>query len=53
MLINGKLLRSKIERFSENKKSNLWLGDVLDPELHDAMMTQSDKKKDDNIILLF
>ena len=24
---------------------------VLDPELHDAMMTQSDKKKDDNIIL--
>ena len=26
-------------------------GEVLDPELHDAMMTQSDKKKDDNTIL--
>ena len=53
-LINGiNLLRSKIERFLENKKIEPFgsEGEVLDPELHDAMMTQSDKKKDDNTIL--
>jgi len=38
------LENKKIEPFGSE-------GDVLDPELHDAMMTQSDKKKDDNIIL--
>ena len=53
-LINGiNLLRSKIERFLENKKIEPFgsEGEVLDPELHDAMMTQTDKKKDDNTIL--
>ena len=53
-LINGiNLLRSKIERFLENKKIEPFglEGEVLDPELHDAMMTQNDKKKDDNTIL--
>ena len=53
-LIDGiKLLRSKIERFLENKKIEPFgsEGEVLDPELHDAMMTQTDKKKDDNTIL--
>ena len=53
-LINGiSLLCSKIERFLENKNIEPFgsEGEVLDPELHDAMMTQSDKKKDDNTIL--
>ena len=53
-LINGiNLLRSKIERFFENKNIEPFgiEGEFLDPELHDAMMTQSDKKKDDNTIL--
>ena len=53
-LIDGiNLLRSKIERFFENKNIKPFglEGEVLDPELHDAMMTQSDKKKDDNTIL--
>ena len=53
-LINGiGLLRSKIERFLENKKIEPFgsEGEVLDPELHDAMLTHTDKKKDDNTIL--
>ena len=53
-LIDGiNLLRSKIERFLENKNIEPFglEGEILDPELHDAMMTQSDKKKDDNTIL--
>ena len=53
-LIDGiNLLSSKIERFLENKNIEAFgsEGEVLDPELHDAMMTQCDKKKDDNIIL--
>ena len=53
-LIDGiNLLRSKIERFLENKNIEPFgsEGEVLDPELHDAMMTQKDKKKDDNTIL--
>ena len=53
-LINGiNLLSSKIERFLENKKIEPFglEGEVLDPDLHDAMMTQSDKKKEDNTIL--
>ena len=47
------LLRSKIERFLENKNIEPFglEGEILDPELHDAMLTQSDKKKDDNTIL--
>ena len=47
------LLRSKIERFFENKNIEPFgiECEFLDPELNDAMMTQSDKKKDDNIIL--
>ena len=53
-LIDGiGLLCSKIERFLENKNIEPFgsEGEVLDPELHDAMMTQKDKKKDDNTIL--
>ena len=53
-LVDGiNLLRSKIERFFENKNIEPFglEGEVLDPELHDAMMTQKDKKKDDNTIL--
>ena len=53
-LVDGiNLLRSKIERFLENKNIEPFglEGEVLDPELHDAMMTQKDKKKDDNTIL--
>ena len=53
-LIDGiSLLRSKIERFLENKNIEPFgsEGEVLDPDLHDAMMTQTDKKKDDNTIL--
>ena len=53
-LIDGiNLLRTKIERFFENKSIEPFgeEGETLDPELHDAMMTQQDKKKDDNTIL--
>ena len=53
-LVDGiNLLRTKIERFFENKSIEPFgeEGESLDPELHDAMMTQQDKKKDDNTIL--
>ena len=53
-LVDGiNLLRTKIERFFENKSIEPFgkEGETLDPELHDAMMTQQDKKKDDNTIL--
>ena len=53
-LIDGiQLLRSKIDRFLENKNIEPFglEGEILDPELHDAMMTQKDKKKDNNTIL--
>ena len=53
-LVDGiNLLRTKIERFFDNKSIEPFgeEGEPLDPELHDAMMTQEDKKKDDNTIL--
>ena len=53
-LVDGiNLLRTKIERFFENKSIEPFgeEGESLDPEIHDAMMTQQDKKKDDNTIL--
>ena len=53
-LIDGiNLLRSKIDRFLENKNIEPFgsEGEILDPELHEAMMTQKDKKKDNNTIL--
>ena len=53
-LVDGiNLLRTKIERFFDNKSIEPFgeEGEPLDPELHDAMMTQQDKKKDDNTIL--
>ena len=53
-LIDGiSLLCSKIEHFLKNKNIEPFgsEGEVLDPELHEAMMTQRDKKKDDNTIL--
>ena len=53
-LIEGmNILKTKIERFLENKNIESFgeKGEVLDPELHDAMLTQKDNKKDDNTVL--
>lgn len=53
-LIEGiTILKSKIERFLETKNIEPFgdEGEVLDPELHDAMLTQKDDKKEDNTIL--
>jgi molecular chaperone GrpE len=53
-LIEGiTILKSKIERFLETKNIEPFggAGEVLDPELHDAMLTQKDDKKEDNTIL--
>lgn len=47
------ILRTKIDRFLENKNIEVFgeEGEPLDPELHDAMLTQKDDKKEDNIVL--
>ena len=53
-LIEGiNILKSKIDRFLEAKNIEPFgeEGEELDPELHDAMLTQSDKKKEDNTVL--
>ena len=53
-LIEGvNILKSKIDRFLEAKNIEPFgeEGEILDPELHDAMLTQSDKKKEDNTVL--
>ena len=53
-LIEGvNILKSKIDRFLEAKNIESFgeEGEILDPELHDAMLTQSDKKKEDNTVL--
>ena len=53
-LIEGiNILKSKIDRFLEAKNIEPFgeEGEELDPELHDAMLTQSDKKKKDNTVL--
>ena len=54
-LIEGvNILKSKIDRFLEAKNIEPFgeEGEILDPELHDAMLTQSDKKKEDNTVLI-
>ena len=53
-LIEGmNILKSKIQRFLEIKNIEPFGkdGEVLDPELHDAMLTQKDDKKEDNTVL--
>ena len=53
-LIEGvNILKSKIDRFLEAKNIEPFgeEGEVLNPELHDAMLTQSDKKKEDTTVL--
>ena len=47
------ILRTKIDRFLENKNIEAFgkEGEALDPELHDAMLTQKDDEKEDNIVL--
>ncbi len=47
------ILRTKIDRFLENKNIEAFgeQGEILDPELHDAMLTQKEEKKKDNEIL--
>ena len=53
-LIDGiNLLRSKIDRFLESKNIEPFgiEGESLDPQIHDAMLTQKDDKKDDDVIL--
>ena len=47
------ILRTKIDRFFENKNIEAFgeKGETLDPEVHDAMLTQKDDKKEDNVVL--
>ena len=47
------ILRTKIDRFLENKNIEIFgeEGQLLDPELHDAMLTQKDDKNEDNVVL--
>ena len=47
------ILKSKIDRFLENKNIEAFgeEGETLDPEIHDAMLTQKDDKKEDNVVL--
>ena len=53
-LIDGiNILKTKIERFLETRNIDSFgaEGEVLDTELHDAMLTQKDEKKEDNTVL--
>jgi molecular chaperone GrpE len=53
-LIDGiNILKTKIERFLEARNIDSFgaEGEVLDPEIHDAMLTQKDEKKEDNTVL--
>ena len=53
-LIEGmNILKLKIQRFLEIKNIEPFgkEGEALDPELHDAMLTQKDDKKEDNTVL--
>ena len=53
-LIDGiNILKTKIERFLEARSIDSFgaEGEVLDPDIHDAMLTQKDNKKEDNIVL--
>ena len=48
-----KLVEAKIQKFLESLdvKSFGEIGDEMDTEIHDAMMTQTDESKDDHVIL--
>jgi molecular chaperone GrpE len=48
-----KMVSSKIEKYFESLDVKPFgaVGDVLDPDIHDAMMTKADKTRDDNVIL--
>ena len=53
-LIDGiNILKTKIERFLETRNIDPFgaEGEVLDPDVHDAMLTQKDEKKEDNTVL--
>jgi len=47
------ILRTKIDRFLENKNIETFgeEGEILDPNIHDAMLTQTDDEKEDNVVL--
>ena len=47
------ILKTKIERFLENKNIEGFgeVGEILDPDIHDAMLTQKNNKMDDNVVL--
>ena len=47
------ILRTKIDRFLENKNIEAFgeEGEILDPNIHDAMLTQTDDEKEDNVVL--
>ena len=47
------ILKTKIERFLEARNIDSFgaEGEVLDPEIHDAMLIQKDEKKEDNTVL--
>ena len=48
-----KMVSSKIEKYFESLDVKPFgaVGDVLDPDIHDAMMTKTDETRDDNVIL--
>ena len=53
-LVDGiNLLKSKIDKFLELKNIEPFgiVGESLDPQIHDAMLTQKDDKKEDDVIL--
>ena len=53
-LVDGiNLLKSKIDKFLELKNIEPFgiVGENLDPQIHDAMLTQKDDKKEDDVIL--
>ena len=53
-LIDGiNILKTKIERFLETRNIDSFgtEGEVLNPDVHDAMLTQKDEKKEDNTVL--
>ena len=53
-LIDGiNILKTKIERFLEARNIDSFgaEGEALDPDVHDAMLTQKDEKKEDNTVL--
>ena len=47
------ILRAKIDRFLENKNIEAFglEGEILNPEIHDAMLTQKDDEKENNVVL--